>query len=93
VGSKYLDTSPRGRGQRDYSAIRVLLTLCVVEVTILYVLIAVDTPLAPAVRRLLGTASGVVVLVSGVIGLLVLGMILFLVLRRPPSPPVDPTGV
>jgi predicted cation transporter len=52
----------------------ILGALAGLEVAILYVLIAVDTPLAPAVRRLVETPAGLFVVVMGVVGVLIVGM-------------------
>ena len=55
-----------------------LAVLSGVEVAILYVVIALDTPLTPLVHRLLQNPAGVFTLVMCVVMLLVLGMIAFL---------------
>lgn len=52
----------------------ILGALAALEVAILYVLIAVETPLAPAVRRLVETPAGLFVVVMGVVGVLIVGM-------------------
>lgn len=71
----------------DYTAIRIIAGLGIAEIAILYFLIAVESPVSPIVRRLLQTPSGMVVLVAGVIGILLLGMIALLLLRRRSTPP------
>jgi hypothetical protein len=54
---------------RDYSALIILAVLVGVEVAILYVVIALDTPLRPLVQRLLQNPPGVFTLVMSVAGL------------------------
>ena len=81
------DPGARPERQADYTAIRMIAGLGVAEIAILYVLIAVESPVSPIVRRLLQTPSGIVVLVAGVIGILLLGMIALLLLRRRSTPP------
>jgi hypothetical protein len=88
VGTEDLGASPKG--QPDYTAIRILVGLCLAEIAILYVLIAVETPVTPVVRRLLQTPSGIVVLIASVVGFLLLSMIAVLLLRRPSTPPTEP---
>lgn len=51
--------------------------LVVAEVAILYVVIALDTPLRPLVQRLLQNPAGVFTLVMGVVMILILGVIGF----------------
>jgi hypothetical protein len=74
---------------RDYTALRILGVLCLLEIGLLYVLIAVDTPLTPLVRRLLRNPGGVFALVMFVVTLLCIGMALVLTVRekmRGPTP-------
>jgi hypothetical protein len=52
--------------------------LAAVEVGLLYVLIAWETPLTPTVHRLLQNPGGILILVTCVLLILVLGMIGFL---------------
>jgi hypothetical protein len=85
VGTEDPGASPKP--QADYTAIRIIAALGIAEIAILYFLIAVESPATPIVRRLLETPSGIVVLVAGVIGLLLLGMIALLLLRRRSTPP------
>ena len=66
----------------DYSGLWILLTLAAVEVALLYVLIAVDTPATPLVRRLMRNPFGVFSLVMGVVTLLCFGMAFLLATRE-----------
>jgi hypothetical protein len=59
--------------RRDYTALIILAVLGSLEIAILYLLIAVDTPLAPMVRRLLENPAGVFTLVMIVVTLLCFG--------------------
>jgi len=68
------ETQERSRSARDYSGLIILAVLCGLEVGILYVLIAFDTPLRPIVDRLLKNPAGVFTLVMSVVFLLILGM-------------------
>jgi len=68
--------------KRDYRALWILLALCAVEIAFLYVLIAVDTPATPVVRRLMRNPFGVFSLVMGVVTLLCVGMALLLGARE-----------
>ena len=52
----------------------ILGVLAGLEVAMLYMLIAVDTPLAPAVRRMVGRPAGLFTVVMGVVGVLIVGM-------------------
>lgn len=63
---------------RDYTALIVLGTLVCVEVALLYVLIAVETPLSPLVRRALDNPAGIFAVVMVVVTLLCFGMAGFL---------------
>jgi membrane protein implicated in regulation of membrane protease activity len=85
VRTKDLGASPKG--QADYTAVRILVGLCVAEIAILYLLIAVESPVTPVVHRLLQTPSGIVVLIASVVGFLLLSMIAVLLLRRRSTPP------
>lgn len=49
----------------DYSSLRYIAALGFVEVAILYILIAVDTPLSPLVHKLLRNPFGVFTIVMG----------------------------
>lgn len=60
--------------RRDYRGLIILGVLAALEVAILFVLIAVETPLAPAVRRLVEHPAGLVVIVMIVVSVLVVGM-------------------
>ena len=66
--------SQRQGGPRDYSALLILAVLGLVEVALLYVLIALETPLTPLVQRLLRSPLGVFSLVMWVVSILVVGM-------------------
>jgi hypothetical protein len=68
--------------RRDYTALRILAVLCLLEIGILYVLIAVETPVTPIVRRLLRNPAGVFALVMFVVTLLCFGMALVLSVRE-----------
>jgi hypothetical protein len=56
----------------------ILAVLAAVEVALLYVVIALDTPLRPLAHRLLENPVGVFTLVMCVVMILILGMIGFL---------------
>jgi NAD(P)-dependent dehydrogenase (short-subunit alcohol dehydrogenase family) len=64
--------------RRDYSGLVIVGGLVTVEVGILYVLIALETPLTPLVHRLLGNPGGVLILVGVVLLILIIGMITLL---------------
>jgi hypothetical protein len=64
--------------RRDYTALTLIAALGVAEVAILYVLIAVETPLTPLVQRLLDNPAGVFTLVVTVVWLLSIGVTLIL---------------
>jgi hypothetical protein len=70
--------SPHKTTSADYSGLIILAVLAVVEVAILYAVIALDTALTPLVHRLLQNAAGVFTLVICVVLILILGMIIFL---------------
>jgi len=70
--------TPSGAPRRDYSGLIILGALSVLEVTILYVLIAVETPLTPLIRRALSNPIGIFTLVMVVVTLLIYGMVGFL---------------
>jgi hypothetical protein len=72
------DASDGSAERRDYTALVILAILSLLEITILYVLIAVDTPVTPIVRRLLENGAGVFTLVMFVVTLLCAGMAGFL---------------
>jgi ABC-type sulfate transport system permease component len=72
------DPSHGSAEHRDYSALVILAILGLLEIVILYVLIAVDTPVTPMVRRLLENPAGVFTLVMCVVTLLCFGMAGFL---------------
>lgn len=91
MSTEDLGASPKG--PPDYTAIRILVALCLAEIAILYLLIAVETPVAPVVRRLLQTPSGMVVLIASVVGFLLLSKIAVLLLRRRSTPPTQPPAV
>jgi hypothetical protein len=80
VGTEDPGASPKP--QADYTAIRIIAALGIAEIAILYFLFAVETPVAPLVRRLLQTPSGIVILVAGVVSILMLAMIALLLIRR-----------
>jgi len=61
--------------RRDYTAIVLVGLLGLVEIAILYVLIAVDTPVTPLVRALLRNPFGVFTLVMAVVVLLCFSMV------------------
>ena len=67
-----------GPPRRDGTALVMIAVLSGLEVAILYVLIAVDTPLAPLVRRALENPFGVFAVVMSVLTVLILGMAGFL---------------
>ncbi|HVE78155.1 MAG TPA: hypothetical protein VNA89_04820 [Gemmatimonadaceae bacterium] len=67
-------TSDDSTERRDYTAIIILGTLGLLEVGILYVLIAVETPVTPLVHRLLEKPPGVFVVVMFVVTSLCFGM-------------------
>jgi hypothetical protein len=64
--------------RRDYTALILIVALGVAEVAILYVLIAVETPLTPLVRRLLANPAGMFTLVISVVWVLSIGVTLIL---------------
>ena len=69
------DESPEHpQSARDHSALIILAVLVVVEVAILYALIALETPLTPFVRRLLESSLGIFLLVLWVVAILVVAM-------------------
>jgi hypothetical protein len=72
------EASNRPAEPPDYSALIILGVLCLVETAMLYVLIAVETPLTPIVEGLLRNGAGVFTLVMFVVTLLCLGMSGFL---------------
>lgn len=72
------ESPPHPTAARDYSALVILAVLAGVEVAILYVVIALDTPLKPLVHRLLQNPAGVFTLVMCVVLILIGGMIGFL---------------
>lgn len=72
--------APKPEG--DYSALWLLLILGAVEVALLYVLIAVETPATPLVRQLMRNAFGIFSLVMGIVTLLCVGMALLLGARE-----------
>ena len=74
------EPAPEPRG--DYSGLWILLMLAAVEVALLYVLIAVDTPATPLVRRLMRNPFGVFTLVMGVVTILCFGMAFLLGARQ-----------
>lgn len=70
------------KNQPDYTALLILTSLCAAEVAILYVLIVVETPAAPIVRRLLETRAGLVAVVASVVTFLLIAMAGVLLLGR-----------
>lgn len=72
------DSSP----PHDYTALTYIVVLGLVEVGLLYLLIAVETPLSPIVRRLMRNPFGVFTVVMVVVMILVYGMIAFLTLAE-----------
>ena len=64
--------------RRDSSALIMLAAMVVLEVVILYLLIAIETPVSPIVRALLKNPAGVFTLVMLVVSLLSFGMAAFL---------------
>jgi hypothetical protein len=72
------DESPeRPTAAREYSGLIILAVLAAAETGMLYGLIVLETPLTPAVHRMLETPVGVFALVMCVVGVLILGMIGF----------------
>ena len=74
------DTNPAGPPDPRYrmTGLLILLLACGMEVGLLYLLIAVETPLTPVVRRLMGNPFGVFVLVMSalvVVSLLMTGLL------------------
>lgn len=62
----------------DHSGLVILGSLVGAEIAILYLVIAVETPLTPLVTRLLSNPAGVFTLVMSVVLILILGMAGFL---------------
>lgn len=74
-----MDPAPTGGPPRRDRTVPVMIAvLSGLEVAILYVLIAVDTPLAPVVRRALENPFGVFAVVMSVLTVLMFGMAGFL---------------
>jgi hypothetical protein len=69
---------PHAPPRRDYSALVILAALVTLEIAFLYVLIVVETPLTPVIRRALQNPAGVFTLVMVVVTLLSIGMAGFL---------------
>ena len=67
---------------RDYTALKILALLCLAEVGILWLLINVESPVSPIVRRLLGNPIGVLTLVMCVVTLLCYVMAVTLAMRE-----------
>lgn len=73
------DTSAQDRDTpRDSSGLVILGSLAGAEIAILYLVIAVETPLTPLVTRLLSNPAGVFTLVMSVVLILIFGMVGFL---------------
>ena len=73
------DTSAQDPGTpRDSSGLGILGSLAGAEIAILYLVIAVETPLTPLVTRLLSNPAGVFTLVMSVVLILIFGMAGFL---------------
>jgi hypothetical protein len=72
------EPAPHAPPRRDYSALVILGALVTLEVAFLYVLIVVETPLTPVIRRALDNPAGVFTLVMVVVTLLSIGMAGFL---------------
>lgn len=64
--------------QRDYSGLWILGGLCSVEVAALYIVIALDTPVTPAVHRMLANPFGAFTLVMIIVTFLCVGMAILL---------------
>lgn len=62
----------------DYTAITIIAVLWLIQIGLLYVLIAVETPLSPIVRQLMTNAGGLFAVVMFVVALLCCGMSVFL---------------
>ena len=67
---------------RDYTALKLIAALGLAEVGLLYLLIAVETPLSPVVRRLTRNPAGVFSLVMSVVTLLFFGVAVILSIRE-----------
>jgi hypothetical protein len=65
---------PSPRGERDYRGLVVLLVLGSLEVLIIYLLLVVETPLAPIVRRAVEHWFGRILVALSVFVLLSFGM-------------------
>jgi hypothetical protein len=72
------DPGKPGSSPGRWDGLIILVVLSVLEVVILYVLIAVDTPLAPVVRKLIRNPGGLFAVVMAAVTLLCIGMALFL---------------
>ncbi len=69
---------PSPRGARDYRGLILLLVLGSLEVLFIYLLLVVETPLAPIVRRAVEHWFGRILVALGVFVLLSFGMAAFL---------------
>lgn len=78
--------------RRDPSGLVILLVLCALEVAILYLLIAVETPLAPLVRKAIQNPGGLVAVVMSAVTVLCIGMAVFLSLLTRRRRGDTPTG-
>lgn len=67
---------------RDYTALWILAGLSAVEIAVLYVIIALDTPITPLVNRMLQNPFGVFGLVMTIVTVLSFGMAALLGLRE-----------
>lgn len=76
------EQTPGAPTPRDYTALKYLAAFSLVEIALLYLLIAVETPLSPLVRQLLRNPIGVFTLVMIVVTLLCYGMAAILGLRE-----------
>jgi hypothetical protein len=74
--------SENGKPNRDSTVLRILVALGLAETGLLYVLIAVETPLSPIVHALMRNPPGVFTLVMLVVAFLWYGVVLVLALRQ-----------
>jgi succinate dehydrogenase hydrophobic anchor subunit len=85
-----VDVSPgKQKPRRDYRGMVFVAVLAALEIGLLYVLIAVESPLTPAVTALLRNPFGIFVLVMLVVTLLGYGMASVLRLLETKSSAVD----
>ncbi len=82
MGVPTAEQTPTPPTPRDYTALKYLGALCLAEIGLLYLLIAVETPLSPIVRQLRRNPFGVFTLVMVVVTLLIYGMAAILGLRE-----------